>query len=271
MIVLTCDVHHATLRTANQFHADDSEVRIAARFAAMLAAYRIKATFFVSGRAFDEEAADLRPIADSPWIELGGHTYDCFAPTWPHRVWNKVAGSYPGPQAMERRSIRRTIAAAHRATGRRLRCWRDHMYLGGPNTAALLAEAGISTLSDGVRREAGFPARDAHGVWQLPINVIPDHEHLIHAERTRSWVRQWQRRYGWRDDFGPESYDVDAWCDRVLADLDRNRARGVPSVMILHPITLELADRMRSARRILDAITGDRTMFVSELSAKEVS
>lgn len=270
MIALTCDVHHAALRTANQFHCDASEVAIAARFAAMLRETQIKATFFVSGRTFADEWPALAPICDSEWIELGGHNYGCFAPALPHRVWNKVAGSYPGPRWLEERDVSRTIEIAWRRTGRRLRAWRNHMYLGGPHTARVLAAHGLAVLSDGVDREAAAPTADG-GVWRMPINVLPDHEHIIHAERTRSWVARWQRRYRWRDDFGANSYDVDEWTEHVLEDLERNRARGATSVMLIHPITLYLADRLRSVRRILDVLTTSPTRFISELVPVESS
>lgn len=268
MIALTCDVHHASLRTANQFHCERSEIEIATRFADMLREARIKATMFVSGRCFTEEWPTLRPLCDREELEIGGHTYSCFAPALPHRVWNKLAGSYPGPAWYEARDVARTLAVAQQRAGRRIRAWRNHMYLGGPNTPRVLAAQGVRLLSDGVDRDAMGP-RLEDGVWRLPINVIPDHEHIIHAERTHSWIARWQRRYRWRDDFGSDSYDIDVWTDHVLADLARNRARGAVSVLLIHPITLYLADRMRSVRRILDVLAASTTLQVSDLIPAE--
>ncbi|MCX5748311.1 MAG: hypothetical protein NT062_38150, partial [Proteobacteria bacterium] len=191
----------------------------------------------------------------------------CFSPSLPHRVWNKVASSYPGPAWLEARDVARTIDIAWRRAGRRIRAWRNHMYLGGPNTTKVLAAHGVRLLSDGVVREATGPTpdRDVGAVWRLPINVIPDHEHIVHAERTHSWIARWQRRYRWRDDFGANSYDVDAWTDHVLEDLARNQARGAVSVLLIHPITLYLADRLRSVRRILDVLAASTTVTASEL------
>jgi hypothetical protein len=108
------------------------------------------------------------------------------------------------------------------------------------------------------------PIRHETGLWNFPLNVIPDHEHIYHAERTPAWVRKWQERYNWSDDFGPDSYFVDEWVDRVLDCLERNEARGAVSNMILHPITLYLADRFASVHRILDFLAEREVVHVSE-------
>lgn len=74
--------------------------------------------------------------------------------------------------------------------------------------------------------------------------MIPDHEHLLHAERTPEWGRPpWQKRYGWKDAFGSESYRIGRWTEIVLDQLARNEARGALSTMIVRPITMWLCDR----------------------------
>ena len=80
------------------------------------------------------------------------------------------------------------------------------MYMHGPGTEEVLASCGIRVCSDGVRAVSRGPEWHEGGLFNLPINVIPDHEHLYHAERTRDWVAAWQRRYKFADDFG---YDLD--------------------------------------------------------------
>jgi hypothetical protein len=97
--------------------------------------------------------------------------------------------------------------------------------------------------------------------------VIPDHEHLYHAERTPEWVDQWVRRYNWSDDFGSASYQVEEWTDIVLAGLEENEARGKISNMLIHPITLYLCDRFRSFERILDYLATRQTIHVGEAIA----
>ncbi len=264
-ICLTGDLHHASLRTGNQAHADRSEIDIAADYTERLREAGVKVTYFVSGRAMDEEWPSLEPICGSPNVEIGGHNYSCFTPALAHRVFKKVVGSYNGPAFVQRADALRTIAAIEKRTGKRIRAFRNHMYMHGPGTEAVLASCGIEVCSDGVRAASAGPEWHEGGLSNLPINVIPDHEHLYHAERTRDWVDQWQRRYGFADDFGSRSYDVEEWTDLVLSQLHANAERGATSTMLIHPITLYLCDRFRAFSRILDVLARAETVFVSQV------
>ena len=264
MIVLTGDLHHQSLGTGNQQHCEITEIQTAQRYMSLLREREIPVTFFVSGKAFEEEWEDLVEIADDPLVELGGHNYSCFQPELLHRVTNKLVGSYNGTRAMQRRDANLTIAMVKRRTGKRIRTWRNHMYMHGPFTEEVLAGVGIDICSDGTKRDSMGPTQDATGVWSWPINVIPDHEHLYHAERTRDWVQAWQKRYNWEDDWGPDSYEIEEWCDIALADLKRNEARGATSMMIVHPITMYLCDKFAGITKILDFIADHNPRTLGE-------
>ena len=264
MICLTGDIHHSSLRTGNQMHADKPEVRIARELLEMLEGPGVKVTFFISGKTFEEEWADLEPIVGNVLVEVGGHNWSCFTPPLLHRVSRKVFGSYNGPRWQQRRDARRTIEVIRRRTGKTITVWRNHMYMHGPHTESVLRECGLEVCSDGVEKDSMGPKRHPSGLYNFPINVIPDHEHLYHAERTREWVAAWQKRYAWSDDFGPDSYEIDEWVDRVLEGLRRNEERGAVSNMIIHPITMYLCDGFRGFRRILEYLSGRETVHVTE-------
>jgi hypothetical protein len=270
MICLTGDIHHMSLGTGNQRHCDITEVQVARQYLGLLREAGVKVTFFVSGRACAEEWSDLGPICSDPLVDLGGHNYTCFEPAIFHRVSKKLIGSYNGPAFYERWDVNRTIAIIQQRTGRRIRLWRNHMYMHGPWTDRVLASAGIQLCSDTVSATAGGPFWRA-GVLQLPINIIPDHEHLYHADRTRAWVAAWVRRYRWSDDFGPESYEIDEWTDRVLDGLERNEAVGALSTLMIHPITMYLCDRFAGFRRILAYIASRQTVHASEVLDAELA
>lgn len=267
MICLTADIHHSSLKTGNQRHSDLSEAETAARFARLLARYDVSATFFISGKSFLEDAATLEPVLTNPRLEIGGHNWDCFEPQLWHRFWNKATGSYNGPAWYQRRDALKTIEIISRYTGKPVRSWRNHMYMHGPHTERVLADCGIAICSDGVRRRATGPEAHPAGLLNFPLNILPDHEHLYHAERTPEWVERWVRRYNWSDDFGSESYHIADWTERVLAQLAANEAQGVISNLILHPITMYLADGFASAERILKYISGHRQSTLGELAA----
>jgi len=265
MICLTGDIHHSSLRTGNQEHCDIPEVRVAARALRMLEEAHVRVTFFVSGLSFAEEWPDLRPICESENVEIGGHNWSCFQPAWLHRAAKKLMGSYNGPAWMQRRDAARTIAIAKQKAGRTIRSWRNHMYMHGPFTEAALAAEGIRFCSDGVRAKARGPEWHPAGLYNVPLNVIPDHEHLYHAERTREWVRRWTKRYRFCDDFGSRSYGVEEWTDIALECLGQNEQRGAISTLLIHPITLYLCDGFKSFRRILDFLAARQTIFMGDL------
>lgn len=266
MICLTGDLHHMSLKTGNQQHSDLPEIEVAQRYLKLLEAAGVKATFFITGRSFAEEWGALEPICKSPAVEIGGHNYTAFKPELGHRIWNKLTGNYNGPYLYQKYDIERTIKIIELKTGKRIELWRNHMYMHGANTEKALAACGIKICSDGVKKDNAGLIPHKTGIYNFPINIIPDHEHLIHAERTPGWIAWWQKRYNWKDDFGAQSYYIDEWTDIVLSGLEENEKRGIVSNMIIHPITLYLCDELHSFQnRILPYLAEHKTIFMSEM------
>ncbi len=265
MICLTGDIHHMSLKNGNQAHCDITEVQVARRYLKMLEEANVKVTFFVTGKCFAEEWDDLKPICDHPLVEIGGHTYAAFKPDWWHRAWNKINGSYNGPQWYQRRDVRKTVDIIRKKSGRRICSWRNHMYMHGPFTEKVLHECHISICSDGVKRDAIGPVPHHSGILNFPINVMPDHEHLYHAERTPEWVNWWVRRYNWSDDYGPESFYIEEWTERVLEELRHHEEQGILSNMLVHPIVMYLCDRFKSFERLLAFIASRQTVHMGEV------
>lgn len=139
------------------------------------------------------------------------------------------------------------------------------MYMHGENTEEVLFDAGIQICSDGVKKASNEPSLHKTGIYNFPINIIPDHEHLIHAERTPQWIEKWQKRYNWSDDFGKESYYVETWANLVLEQLKDREAKGLVSNVIIHPITMYLCDNFKQVKRILEYISTCETVHMSEL------
>ncbi len=258
-----------SLKTGNQAHCDITETQVAQRYLKMLEEANVKVTFFITGKCFAEEWDEVKPLCDSPLVEVGGHGYTCFKPDWWHRAWNKINGSYNGPEWYQRRDARKTVDIIRRKTGKTIQTWRNHMYMHGPFTERVLHDCGIRVCSDGVQRESNRPVPHPSGILNFPLNVMPDHEHLYHAERTPEWVDWWVRRYNWSDDYGPESYYIDEWTDRVLDELRQHEEAGIVSNMLIHPITLYLCDRFHSFERILEFLAAHETVHMSEVCEYE--
>ena len=268
MICLTGDLHHASLGTGNQKHCDTTELKVAQRYLRMLNEANVKATFFISGKCFEEEWDDLKPICDSPLVEIGGHNYSCFQPEIIHRISKKLFGSFNGPTWLQRHDCLKTIKIIRNKTGKTIQCWRNHMYMHGPNTEKILADCGIKICSDGVQKSSNGLKWHPDGLYNFPLNIIPDHEHLYHAERTPEWVDWWINRYHWSDDFGPKSYYVEEWTEIVLDGLRKNEENKIISNMIIHPITLYLCDKFKSFQKILEFLHDHETIHISDLTRK---
>ena len=264
MIYLSADIHHASLRTGNQAHCDISELGTAKLFLKRIEQAQVKVTCFITGRCFVEEWADTRVLCKSDWVEIGGHTWSGFTPQIWHRICNKLLGSYNGPHWYQYLDTLGTIKIIESKTGKRISCWRNHMYMHGPHTDRVLSKLGIKLCSDGVKRNNFQPLESKHGVYNFPINIIPDHEHLYHAERTPEWVEHWQKRYSWSDDFGSESYYIREWTERVLSQLKSCEAQGLDANLLIHPITMYLCDKFQCFDKILDYISTQETAWLSD-------
>ena len=142
------------------------------------------------------------------------------------------------------------------------------MYMHGKYTDQVLPECGITICSDGVKKDSNGPIEISPNYFHFPINIIPDHEHLIHAERTPEWISNWQKRYNWSDDFGPDSYYIEKWTEIVLEQLTFNENNGIISNMIIHPITMYLCDKFKCLSKILDFIQKCENSNYSELEKK---
>jgi len=265
MICLTGDLHHMSLKTGNQQHCDITEMQTAILFLNLLEVYGVKATFFITGKSFEEEWKDVKRIVFNPLVEVGGHNYDAFEHELFHRVWNKLTKNYNGPKWYQKRDAIKTMKIIKEKTGKDINVWRNHMYMHGSNTEEVLSEVGIKICSDGVKKNSNSLEKHQSGIYNFPINIIPDHEHLIHAERTPQWIENWQKRYNWSDDFGKESYYIEAWTDMVLEQLKQREENGLVSNIIIHPITMYLCDKFVQVQRILEYIASRQTVHMSEL------
>jgi len=269
MICLTGDLHHMSLNTLNQQHCDITEMQTAILFLKLLEKYNVKMTCFITGKSFLEELNHVKPIVSNALVETGGHNYNAFEFELFHRIWNKLTKNYNGPKWVQKNDVLKTIDIIKQTTGINIKSWRNHMYMHGINTEEVLASAGIKICSDGVSKNNFKLQPNASGLYNLPINIIPDHEHLIHAERTVEWIYNWQKRYNWSDDFGSNSYYINEWGDMVLEQLKDNESKGLLSNIIIHPITMYLCDRFTKVEEILEYISHCNNIHISELLNKE--
>lgn len=275
MICLTGDVHHSSLRTNDQRYLDparDSEPQIAARYVRLVEQHGLKLTLYVTGKTLAQEWRDFEPAAASAAVEIGGHTYDGLPQTWWNKVVYRLRGLRPpshcgahGSPGSQRRDIGRTVEIIRRRTGRPVVAWRSHGLVHDEHTYRLLAESGIRLISDEISATRMQPERIADGLISHPMNVLPDHDHLLHAHRDRQFVAAAQRRGYGADAFGCESYPIEKWGQIVEEQVARIEAAGGVATVLMHPVCQFLADEFRTAEKLMAFFSRYRTVWASEL------
>ena len=180
MICLTGDVHHDALVTNEQIWLRQqgrelSDVEVSADYARLCAKHGVKCTLYTTGLTLAEQWDAFRPIAESPLVEVGGHTYGGL----PRSAWSRLRGwltgggsgshsQSPGSRASQERDTRRMVEVARQRLGRDIVSWRSHGLVRDAHTDSLLAAAGIRSVAIGV--EIGDP---------LPAQAITQLEALL--------------------------------------------------------------------------------------------
>lgn len=268
MICLTGDVHHMSLMINDQKHIDDAsltEVRITQRYVRILEKHDVNATLYICGRCFTEEWDDLAPVVASSRVEVGGHMFNARFPRECFDAYGAATGLWNGPRWYQDWDIGRNVEVVREKTGRQIVAWRGHSYKVDGNTYGLLAKHGLKVTSDAIDKDNLWPKRIEAGIISHPLNVIPDHDHLYHAHRTREYVAKANAQGYGADAFGAVSYTIEDWGDLALRQALAIDDRGGVATVLCHPLCMWLADRFRTFERLLKAFSGRRTLFAREI------
>jgi hypothetical protein len=125
-----------------------------------------------------------------------------------------------------------------------VRSWRNHAYQHDANTPRLLARCGLTAWSDDVDLTRPGPYLHDGGIVALPINTLPDHEHVFHGDLTSETV-------GTRS----EVYTPDAWCDLVCDQVASLVEAGGTATILAHPLCMKVADDWSSFERLCTFLT----------------
>ncbi len=275
MICLTGDIHHHSLKLNEQRYIkdpDDSEVKISCRYLKLVEKYKLKATFYVTGKTLEEEWEDFKPIAASKIVEIGGHTYEGLPRTLFSQIWAKITGKPDishsfshGTYANQKKDIQKMIEIVKKRIGKDLVSWRSHGLVVDKNTYKILAEAGIKCISDDLNWHKLFPEKIPEGLISHSINVIMDHDHIYHAHRTKEYVENQKKYWTYTNDPTKESYPIEKWGDIVEKQvLEIERKNGIATVL-MHPLCQYLSDRFKTAGRLFKIFSQYKTIWAKEV------
>lgn len=282
MICVTGDIHHTSLRTNDQVYLNktcndkkglDTEVKISNKFLELAERYGIKITFYVTGLTIKQEWNDFKYIADSPLVELGGHTYSGIPLSGWEKIKYRIKGIKPpshksnyGSLRYQRRDIIKTLEAIRHKAGRGVLSWRSHGYVHDENTYRLLKSFGLKFISDEISSVNIKPYTIKEGLISHPINVIPDHDHIFHAHRDMAFCSSAKLRGYGADEFGCESYCVEEWGELVKKQVSNiDKAGGVATVLI-HPLCQFLSDRFKTAEALFSFFSSYKTIWAREIT-----
>jgi hypothetical protein len=257
VICLTGDVHQRSYRGVDTPYAKSTEAELALRYCDIAHSHGVKVTLFVTGRACLEERERVTALAQLPHCEIGGHTYSAHR-SFGHWLSRTLTGSRVGSRRIQQRDIARTIEAIQTITGKPLLVWRNHGYKYNHHTYPLLATHGIRIVSDRVTGVEGAAERISRELLSLPINTMPDHEHLLHGkyQSGRTNFARWQNRRS-----------IEDWRETVERQVEQIQEHGGTATILAHPLCMEVADGMHNFDKLCRFLSKFNTGYVSDLAS----
>lgn len=266
MICLTGDVHHP-MGYVGQSYFEGSEASLSYHYLKIVQKYGLKATLFITGKTFKKNRKEVERLLTFDNLEIGGHTWSALRPRWLHyRIFRKLTGSSYGPRLYQKLDIIRTVNVIHQVTNEYPISWRTHGYSSDAKTFEILANKGIRVISDEVSNEKYNPSYFHNDLISLPINVLPDHEHLYHAERDKEHVQR-EIEGGWKDAFTAKSFYIDRYFEIIKSQIEEIEDNNGITTILLHPSCMKIADDFTTFEKLCRWINkkGYNTLWCKEV------
>lgn len=269
MICLTGDIHHMSLKTNDQKYLQMTETEAALEYAAIAKEFNIRVTFFATGKAVVEEKANFKKLIQYPNLELAGHTYYAFRPKWLYSgAFKIINGSANGPAVYQNYEIKKTKKVFKKILNSEIISWRDHAYKYNQDTYRLLAQNNIKFVSDEVTPNKIRPYPTNDNLISVPINIMPDHDHLYHADLTPATTQNWRL---FKDKFPAKLYYPDKWLNIIKTQISQViQKKGVATILV-HPACMKIADNFQTLKQLCRFIANHYpTGLIKDLKKQKV-
>ncbi|HEC91812.1 MAG TPA: hypothetical protein ENI51_02285 [Candidatus Atribacteria bacterium] len=261
MICLTGDVHHYTVDTPELRFLSSTLSEATLTYVDIAMHYNIKLTLFFTGKSIEEDYNSYKNLFNEENIEIGGHTYNMLRKTWVEKIMAKLFNSRYGSFFYQKKDIHKTINVIKQATNKDVYAWRTHSYKSDWITYRILKNTSVKIVSDEKSNNKILPEKLKNGLVSFPINVMPDHEHLYHGERTITHVANLK----WDGDaFGRQSFTADEWLLIVRKQIDKILRCGGVATLLVHPQCMDVVDRFKTFKKLCEFISKFNSVTLSE-------
>ena len=253
-----------SLKTKDQSFLTETEQDAALEYAKIALDYGIKVSLFISGKAVIEQPDKIKTLYKMDNVELGGHNFYCFKPKYFYALCRRLLNLANGPEFFQSWEILKTKKTLRKLLGIDINSWRNHGYRRDKNTNRLLAKCGIQVVSDevGPKYEGAYLVYP--NLWSLPVNVMPDHDHLIHNGTIGT------HSAGKRSLFNRELYSVNDWYEIIKNQTKVLLNLGHIAVLLVHPCCMKVSDNFQTFKTYCKFISKFESYFVSEIVQKSV-
>ena len=186
----------------------------AIEYSGIASEYGINVTYFVTGKAIEEEPELACLLSKRANVELAAHTYSALKFNRIEALLRRISKRRYNLAYIQKKDIRKTLNAFQEFSLKRPMSWRTHGYASDIDTLEILDGFGFKVISDEKDSFAlGLGAIPGAKILSLPINVITDHEHLLHGPKCNLESNQWKG-----DCFGNTFLGPAQWLNKVVDD-----------------------------------------------------
>lgn len=254
MIYITGDVHEK-IEGIFEHKDRDSDLDSTIKYLEILKKHKLSSTLFVNGILLKNKPEKIKELLKFN-VELGGHTYDNFnnIKIVKSYIYRKIFGCVYGPTFYQRKDIKKT-KKAFESLNLKMTSWRTHAFSSNDKTFEILKENGVRYVSDLLGDQRPF---EKDSIIHVVINTPVDQNTIVYGKL----------RPDNRDPFAgctKGRITSEEWFEILKKRVIENEKNGIPSVILIHPITMDLLDDFNLFKKIAKFLSNYESAKVSDI------
>ncbi len=257
MIYLTGDLHTKISNNWEQ-KKDGSELNAGREYLKILKRYNISSTLFINGVCLKKKKEEVKELLKFD-IELGGHTYNNFGDMCLIKsyIYRRIWGCIYGHLRYQKKDIKKTKNAFEKF-GLKMNSWRTHAFGSNEITFKTLKQEGVVYVSDLLGEQQPF---EKGGIVHMPINIPVDQNTIAFGELRPENRCPFASCTKGR--ILPEE-----WFEILKKRVRANEKKRIPSILLIHPLTMKVLDDFKLFRRICRFLSKYKSNKISEFNLK---